>query len=60
MIFTIHTYAAAHRRMNKKRRKLEKQAKISPMAVDQLYKAVDLHERILERLDREIEDWEWV
>lgn len=59
MIFTIKTYAAAHRRLVKQRWEAEKKAQVSPMAVDHLLKLINLHDRILDRLDREIEDWGW-
>lgn len=59
MIFTIRTYAAAHKRMVKLRHKAEKQAAVSPMAVDRFYRLTHIHDLILERLDREIEDWYW-
>lgn len=59
MIFTIHTYAAAHKRMVRKRNKAEKQAVVSPMAVDRLYRLTHIHDLLLKRLDRERDDWEW-
>lgn len=59
MIFTMKTYAAAHKRMVKRRHKAEKQALISPMHVEKLYRVVHIHDLILIRLDREMDDWEW-
>lgn len=59
MIFTIETYAGAHKRIIKQRDKAERKAAVSPMAVDELYRLADLHDRILARLTRERDDWEW-
>lgn len=59
MIFTIRTYSAAHKRMVKRRDKAEKQAAVSPMAVDHYYRLTHIHDLILKRLEREIEDWYW-
>jgi hypothetical protein len=59
MDFTIETYAGAHKRICKQRDKALKKATVSPMAVDEVYRLADLHDRILKRLDRERHDWEW-
>ncbi|QED11656.1 hypothetical protein PP914_gp168 [Arthrobacter phage Qui] len=59
MIFTFETYVAAHKRIVKQRHKAMKQAAISPMALDRAYRLAHIHDLILQRLELEIEEWEW-
>jgi hypothetical protein len=53
VIFTFETYSAANRRMLKRIGKAERQARISPMAVDRLYRLEHIHDLILQRFNRE-------
>lgn len=60
MIFTLKTYEKAHRRIVKKLKKAWRRYHASPMGLDKVRELESLHDRILQRLSREMKDWWWV